>query len=273
MKNTSIPKNTIQFRLWGRFALFTDPLTRIGGEKCSYHLPTYEALKGVCKSIYWKPTFVWVVDAVRVMRRIRTQTKGTKPLNYSGVYPSERTPGKKQENFNDLSIYTFLTGVDENAEDPSRENGVEYQVKAHFVWNERHDPLEKDRIDGKHYAIAKRMLKRGGRQDIFLGTRDCQGYVEPCTFGEGKGAYDDDGEISYGLMFHGFDYPDEKKGANELYARFWFPVLKKGILTFPPPEHCEERLRKFVRTMDAKSFGMDNVKSVEIEAEEMGVME
>ena len=40
------PKNCIEFRLWGRYALFTDPLTKVGGEKCSYHIPTYEALKG-----------------------------------------------------------------------------------------------------------------------------------------------------------------------------------------------------------------------------------
>ena len=96
--NTSTPKNTIEFKLWGRYALFTDPLTKIGGEKCSYHLPTYEALKGVCKSIYWKPTIVWIVDAVRVMKRIRTQTKGTKPLEFSGG--------------NTLAIYTFLSDVE-----------------------------------------------------------------------------------------------------------------------------------------------------------------
>ena len=47
-----MPKNSIEFLLTGRYALFTDPITRIGGEKTSYHLPTYEALKGVCKSIY-----------------------------------------------------------------------------------------------------------------------------------------------------------------------------------------------------------------------------
>ena len=40
-----------------------------------------------------------------------------------------------------------------------------------------------DRIDGKHFQIAQRALDLGGRQDIFLGTRDCQGYVEPCAFG------------------------------------------------------------------------------------------
>jgi len=255
MINTLIPKNTIEFRLWGRYALFTDPLTKIGGEKCSYHLPTYEALKGVCKSIYWKPTIIWVVDAVRVMKRIRTQTKGTKPLNYGGVYPSEKIPGKKQENFNDLAIYTFLSDV-------------EYQVRAHFEWNKHHKALEKDRIDGKHFAIAKRMLERGGRQDIFLGTRDCQGYVGPCEFGEGKGAYDNDEEIAYGLMFHGFDYPDEI-GGSDLYARFWYPVLKNGILDFERPDDC--KYRKLVRQMTAKSFGTNNVKSVCVEAEELEV--
>jgi len=240
----SLPKNSIEFRLWGRYALFTDPLTKIGGEKCSYHLPTYEALKGVCKSIYWKPTFIWVVDQARVMKRIRTQTKGTKPLEFSGG--------------NTLAIYTFLSSV-------------EYQVRAHFEWNKCHKELEKDRIDGKHYAIAKRVLERGGRQDIFLGTRDCQGYVEPCVFGEGTGAYDSDGEIGYSLMFHGFDYPDEI-GGNDLYARFWNPVLRKGILDFERPEDCPPERRKFVREMFPKSFGTENVKSVEIEAEELGVM-
>ena len=241
MMNT-LPKNTIEFRLWGRYALFTDPLTKIGGEKCSYHLPTYEALKGVCKSIYWKPTIIWVVDAVRVMKRIRTQTKGTKPIEYNS-------------GGNTLAIYTFLSDV-------------EYRVRAHFEWNEYQTALGEDRIDGKHYAIAKRMLERGGRQDIFLGTRDCQGYVEPCVFGEGEGAYDNDEEIAYGLMFHGFDYPDET-GENELHARFWNPVMKKGVLFFDRPGECKHR--KLVRKMTAKTFGAKNIKLVCLEAEELGV--
>src|ERR1035438_8235185 len=80
----STPKNTIEFCVWGRFAMFSDPLTRVGGEKCSYNLPTYEALKGIAKSIYWKPTFIWYIDTVRVMKRIRTQTKGIKPLDFGG---------------------------------------------------------------------------------------------------------------------------------------------------------------------------------------------
>jgi CRISPR-associated protein Cas5d len=226
--------NRISFRLWGHYALFTDPVTKIGGEKCSYHLPTYEAIKGVLKSIYWKPTLIWHVDKVRVIKPLRTQTKGTKPLNWNGG--------------NSLAIYTFL-------------HEVEYQVEAHFEWNLHRPELEKDRIDGKHYTIAKRMLERGGRQDIFLGTRDCQGYVEPCEFGRGEGAYDKIDELAFGLMFHSFAYPDETGGDN-LESLFWQATLKNGILQFQRPEACA--VRRVVRPMSVKPFGIDdNLQAVE----------
>lgn len=234
-------RNTIEFQVGGRYALFTDPLTRVGGEKCSYHIPTYESLKGVAKSIYWKPTFVWIVDEVRVMRRIRTQTKGTKPLDFSGG--------------NDLAIYTFLADV-------------EYQVRAHFVWNEHRPELEADRIEGKHYSIAQRMVERGGRQDVFLGTRDCQGYVEPCVFGSGSGHYDGTGELGFGLTFHGFDYPDETGGV-KLEARFWRPTMIDGRIRFDRPEECA--VRKFIREMKSKKFGEgQNLHGAEAEAAELG---
>ena len=233
-------RNSIEFRLWGRYALFTDPLTRVGGEKFSYQIPTYEAIKGVCKSIYWKPTLIWFVDEVRVMKRIRTQTKGTKPQEYGGG--------------NTLAIYTFLSDV-------------EYQVRAHFEWNPHQQSLENDRVEGKHYAIVRRMLERGGRQDVFLGTRDCQAYVAPCEFGSGQGAFDDQGELAYGLAFHGFDYPDET-GEDKLYARFWQPKLVNGVIRFDRPENCKSR--KFIRDMTSKTFGIgDNLRSVEDEAAEL----
>ncbi|MCD6561612.1 MAG: type I-C CRISPR-associated protein Cas5 [Deltaproteobacteria bacterium] len=229
-------KNDINFRLWGRYALFTDPITRIGGEKCSYHVPTYEAIKGVLKSIYWKPTIIWYVDKVRVVKPIRTQTKGTKPLIWGGG--------------NSLAIYTFL-------------HEVEYQIMAHFEWNQFRPELKKDQIDGKHFNIARRMLERGGRQDIFLGTRDCQGYVEPCRFGEGQGFYDEIDELNFGPMFHSFDYPDET-GKNELASRFWQAVMKKGVLHFPRPDACDKR--KAIRKMVPKSFSLGkNITFVERE--------
>lgn len=231
-------QNSIEFKVWGKHALFTDPLTRIGGEKCSYHIPTYEALKGIAKSIYWKPTFIWVIDEVRVMKRIRTQTKGVKVPKFGG-------------GSNDLSIYTFLADA-------------EYQVRAHFEWNEHRPELADDRNEAKHHIIAKRMLERGGRQDIFLGTRDCQGYVEPCKFGTGTSPYDGEGELAFGLMFHGFDYPDEI-GENKLYSRFTRPTMIDGKIRFERPQDCT--VRKFVRDMDKKTFAKDrNLLDVETEA-------
>lgn len=240
--------NTIEFTTWGRFAMFTDPLTRIGGEKCSYHIPTYEAIKGIAKSIYWKPTFIWIIDEMRVIKRIRTQTKGTKRAKFAGGH--------------DLSLYTFLTGdLDPSTGIP----GIEYQVRAHFEWNMHRPELEQDRNQHMHFQIAQRMLQRGGRQDIFLGTRDCQGYVAPYEFGSGAGYYDGYGELNFGVMFHGFDYPDET-GINQLTTRFWSPTMIDGVIRFIRPEEC--KIRKFVHEMKPKRFGVrKNLLDVASEAE------
>lgn len=75
--------NNIEYLVSGKLALFTDPLTRMGGEKCSYHIPTYEALKGVTKSVYWKPTINWVIDEVRSHDPVRTFAKNMKLFQVS----------------------------------------------------------------------------------------------------------------------------------------------------------------------------------------------
>lgn len=212
-------ENIIEFKVYGKFALFTDPITRIGGEKYSYQIPTYEALKGIVSSIYWKPTIIWVIDEVRVINPIRTQPKSMRPIKYQGG--------------NELAIYTYLSDV-------------EYQVKAHFEWNFHRTDLEQDRNENKHYFVAKRMVERGGRRDIFLGTRECQGYVEPCDFGSGAGFYDSYGSIGFDLMFHGFDYPDES-GVDELHARFWRPTMENGFISYIKPQECQ--IKRFVRKM------------------------
>lgn len=221
-------ENSVEFKVSGRYALFSDPINRIGGEKFSYQIPTYQALKGIMESVYWKPTIIWIIDEVRVMNLIKTQSQGIRPINYNGG--------------NTLSIYTYLSNV-------------EYQVKAHFEWNYNRPNLEKDRNENKHYLIAKRMINRGGRRDIFLGTRECQGYVEPCKFGEGKGAYDDYGELSFGLMFHGFDYPDET-GEDKLVARLWTPVMNNGYIKFIKP--CECTIKRELGSMKLKVFDENN---------------
>lgn len=219
--NQQIHSTQIEYEVWGRYALFTDPITRVGGEKCSYHIPTYEAIKGITESIYWKPVFTWVVDEIRVMRPIHTEAKNIKPINISGG--------------NTLATYTYLADV-------------RYQVRAHFEWNPLRDDLKSDRIAPKHLEIAQRMIRKGGRRDIFLGTRECQGYVEPATFGEGATEHQQHGELSYGNMFHGFDYPDNT-GRNELVARFWSAKIGADSIIHFPRADDQTLTRRILREM------------------------
>lgn len=233
-------RNSVEFKVSGRYALFSDPVTRVGGEKFSYQVPTYQALKGILESVYWKPTFIWHIDAVRVMKKIQTESKGVKTLQMDGVYPSQKNPKKKEPAISDLSYYTYL-------------RDVEYQVLAHFEWNELRKNLIADRNENKHHNIAKRSIEKGGRRDVFLGARECQGYVEPCSFGEGEGFYDQYGELDFGVQFHGYDYPDET-GNDELGVRLWRAKMESGLIQFPMPKDCDSALRRFIRKMTAKEF-------------------
>ena len=221
--------NLVEFEVFGDYALFSDPILRIGGEKFTYQIPTYEALKGVISSVYWKPTFTWVIDAVRVMNPIQTEVKGIRPIKWSGG--------------NDLSYYTYL-------------KDCRYRVRAHFVWNENRPDLAGDRNEHKHHSIAKRMIEKGGRRDVFLGARECQAYVAPCVFDQDPGFYAPIPELAFGLMHHGFTYPDEAwspETAGKLTARLWYPVMRRGVVDFPPPEECP--ILRPVREMGMKSFG------------------
>lgn len=231
-------RNSIEFKVYGNYALFTDPLTKLGGEKMSYQIPTYQAIKGIVESIYWKPTIVMVVDAIRIMNPIKMESKGMRPIEYGGG--------------NSLAHYTYLKDVC-------------YHVKAHFEFNEHRPDLAFDRNEGKHYAILKRSLEAGGRRDIFLGARECQAYVEPIHFDEGDSFYDG-ADLHFGTMVHGFNYPDET-GVDELAVRLWKPEMKNGVITFLRPEECSQI--QSIKKMKPKEFSEMNIEDVELTYESL----
>lgn len=229
-------KNQLSFKVYGEYALFTDPITKMGGEKMTYQVPTYQALKGITESIYWKPSIIYYIDAVRVVNGIQMESKGMRPMKYNDSSAS------------DLAYYTYL-------KKPC------YEVKVHFEFNKHRPDLKGDWNEDKHFQILKRSIKAGGRRDIFLGTRECQGYVEPVIFGEAKGAYDDyEGELHFGTMVHGLSYPDET-GREELAVRLWQPKMEKGIIRFKRPEECS--LTRPLRSMTAKAFQVSELESVD----------
>ena len=133
-------RNTIEFEVYGPYALFSDPVMRVGGEKTSYHIPTYEALKGIVESVYWKPTIMWIIDAVRVMNPIQTETKGIRPIAYNGG--------------NELAYYTYL-------------KDVKYQVRAHFEMNYTIQNWKRTEMKTSIIILRKGWCKEEGEETFF----------------------------------------------------------------------------------------------------------
>lgn len=206
-------RNSIEYKLWGRYAFFTDPTTKNKKNKYSYLIPTYQALKGVTESIYWKPSITWYVDKVRIVNQINLQPVGVKYYDID----------------NNKEVFT----------DDYYLRDVEYHIVAHFEFNENRQDLIEDWDENKHHNITKRVLNKGGRRDIFLGTRECQGYVEPFNFDEGSSFYGYVEDITFGKMVHGINYPSKNLDHSEI--RIWKPTMKKGVFVFPRPEEINEK--------------------------------
>lgn len=221
-------KNSITFKVSGKYALFTDPATKIGGEKSTMMIPTYAALKGICESIYWKPSIIWYVDKVKVINKIQTEAKGIRPI--------------KEDGTSNLSMYLYL-------------KDVSYIVTAHFEFNLNRPELKEDHNENKHYFISKKSLKKGGRRDIFLGTRECQAYVEPIDFDDEKSCYENMEDMEFGMQYHSLSYPDEN-GQDKLITKFWYPKMVKGVIKFCRPEKCPKEVE--IREMKAKVFDRSN---------------
>lgn len=191
-----IYNNNFSYKVTGRYALFTSPMTVIGGEKTSLPIPTYEGIKGLTKSIYWKPSIEYVIDKVRIINPIKRFTKGVLPLSLA--------KGKA------LSYYSYL-------------EDVHYEVYGHFVFTKN---SKLDNNVQKHASILKRAIQKGGRMNPFLGTSECFAYIEPID--EPAISSYQNIEIDYGLMYHSKNFSNNKLvGAN-----FAHISLKDGTIHF-----------------------------------------
>ncbi len=234
--------NPFYLRIWGDYALFTDPMTKAGGEKFSYQVPTYQALKGVIEACYWKPVLFYVVEEVKIIKPIQTETHGVRsPLNKGG---------------NDLNYYTYL-------------KDVEYWVKFHFEWNENRPELKEDRNEIKHQEILIRSMRRGGRRDIFLGTRECVGFVDYLyekQYERAKTAFENE-RRSFGVQFHSFIYPDENPQIDgeevPLISCFSPTLIDNGRIEFCRPEECH--IRHELSNYRIKPFPMDSFREIDDE--------
>src|SRR5699024_6965786 len=228
---------TFYFKLQGDYALWTAPETKGGGERFTYSVPTRQALHGIADSIYFKINLKKVIEEVKVINENHTETKGIRALVGKGKA--------------DLNYVTYLS------------NPL-YLVKYHFEWNEQRPDLEYDRNSRKHEAILERSLKKGGRRDIFLGTRECVGYIDFITEEEYEEtpSYYNGQTQSFGIMFHSFKYPI--KSGEPLKSLFANTVMEDGIVKFKSQKECE-----IVNTLSEYNFKYPkHIKSAEDELED-----
>lgn len=68
--------------------------------------------------------------------------------------------------------------------------------------------------------------------------------------------YDQTPELAFGLMYHGITYADEAYSDDtrgRMSVRFWYPVMRQGVIAFDRPEQCP--ITRPVREMECKPFG------------------
>ncbi len=61
--------NRITLRVWGDFACFTRPEMKV--ERVSYPVMTPSAARGILEAVYWEPQMLYLIDAIRVVKRGR----------------------------------------------------------------------------------------------------------------------------------------------------------------------------------------------------------
>lgn len=234
----AITEYRFAFEVWGDYAMFASPASKIGGELRSYPVPTYSALCGICEKIYWKPTIRYRIRRVRIMNRVNFECVSKRLI----VYNSNNS----------------------NPVFPMYLRNVRYRVIATMEFNENLPELAEDRNMGKHINILERSLEAGGRMPIYLGTSECPGFVKPITieeFSAGEGFYDNETD-DIGTMLLTLVYPNrgwDDATRTHLSVTYWRPKMINGNINFIQPEECKDI--RYIRPMEIKRIPPKEVQN------------
>ena len=83
-------RNTVEFEVSGAYALFSDPIMRVGGEKSSLQIPTYEALKGILSSVSVSYTHLDVYKRQTPLSSTESRTQPSARSTFTRIYPFSR---------------------------------------------------------------------------------------------------------------------------------------------------------------------------------------
>ena len=216
----------VKLKVWSDHACFTRPEMKV--ERVSYDVMTPSAARGVLEAIHWKPTILWVVDAIHVLN----------PIRFTSIRRNEvgaKIPaGSVKSAMNRGDTNGLGLAVDENRQQRAATVLVKpaYVIEAHFE-------LKANAGEGdtaaKHIAMFNR---RGAKGQCFhrpyLGTREFAAHFELVEGDLPDSTLPaDQRNRDLGWMLHDIDH------ANDQRPYFFRAALVDGVMAVPPLDSGE----------------------------------
>lgn len=207
---------SVLLHVWGEYACFTRP--EMKAERVSYDVITPSAARGILEAIYWKPSIVWRIEKIYVL----------KPIQFVSIRRNE--VGKK--------MVPFSSGFYIEDEREQRNSlvlrDVAYVIQAHFDLTQKAGSLdENDKEPGKHLDIFKRRAQKGQFvYQPYLGTREFPAHfrlvedekqIPVCELP------DEQKNKDLGWMLYDIDYTTKA-------PRFFRAKMENGVIILPSYE-------------------------------------
>jgi len=210
----------VKLKVWGDHACFTRPEMKV--ERISYDVMTPSAARGVLEAIHWKPTILWVVDAIHVLNPIRFTSIRRNEVGAKIPTGSVKSAMKRGDT-NGLGL-----AVDENRQQRAATVLVKpaYLIEAHFELKAKAGESE---TAAKHIAMFNR---RGANGQCFhrpyLGTREFAAHFELVEGDLPDSTLPaDQRNRDLGWMLHDIDH------ANNFTPYFFRAKLVDGVMAVP----------------------------------------
>jgi CRISPR-associated protein Cas5d len=216
----------VKLKVWGDHACFTRPEMKV--ERVSYDVMTPSAARGVLEAIHWKPTILWVVDAIHVLN----------PIRFTSIRRNEvgaKIPmGSVKSAMNRGDTNGLGLAVDENRQQRAATVLVQptYVIEAHFELTAKAGEGD---MAAKHIAMFNRRAANGQCfHRPYLGTREFAAHFELVEGDLPDSTLPaDQRNRDLGWMLHDIDH------ANDRRPYFFRATLVEGVMAVPPLDSRE----------------------------------
>ena len=216
MSRTEVNKLEIVLEVWGDFACFSQPASKV--ERLTYPVPTPSAVRGILSSIYAKPReFYWQVNRIEVLN----------PIRYISFKRNE-----VKSKVRDKPIYT---DEDRSQRQTVALRDVRYRFAASIC--------PREDFSGTAAQLYDQALRRirGGKTFVqpSLGLKEFVAYFQEGDCIAGPKAIPVD--MNLGLMVYDIfdlhDYEVQKKARPQL--SLYHCIMEQGVIQVPPYDSPE----------------------------------